>query len=56
MYSEFQRVFVHDKDGDIVDCMNCGATVLFDEDSERFVFTCPCGEVDPERVLHILGE
>lgn len=49
-YAENQAEFIHDDEGRIISCKECGADVYWDKDGERFIFTCPCGEVDLDRL------
>lgn len=50
MKAEYQNEYIHDDDGRIISCTNCGADVFWNEDIGRFVFTCPCGEIDKDRL------
>jgi hypothetical protein len=38
--------YIEDIDGNIIGCCNCGAAATWDSWEERFIFSCPCGEID----------
>lgn len=38
--------YIEDIDGNIMGCRLCGADAEWDDYEERFIFSCPCGEID----------
>jgi hypothetical protein len=40
------KKYITDIDGNIIGCCLCGAEAEYDEYEERFIFSCPCGEID----------
>ncbi len=48
MNSEFQNEFVTLESGKLLSCLNCDSAVLYNHDNASLVFTCNCGEVNPD--------
>ena len=49
--------YIEDIDGNVIGCCECGADAEWDENGERFIFSCPCGTIDldllPDHIKNI---